>query len=460
MMEALFNIFIYVIIFIILLLYIILVYNRKNIIKNWDQYKCSPLIIPFASFFDKDPIENLNGCMWNGYKSNFGILIKPFTYMIDTIKLVIKKLFDQLNSIRTLLKPIRDFVESATAMVYKKIEGIMNLTMFTFLKMNNLMKRTFANFRIMVYALEASQYTIQSTWNGPIGKITRFWAPGIDFFSDFFCFEPSTKVLNVNKVPVEISKLNIGDTLFHNNNIIGILKMIGVDNYYNYNGIIVSGNHLVYNYENKKWTEVSFAPGAKYVHKPEIKNVYCLITANNTIPILDNYRNIHHFSDYIETKDDAVMKYQRTLIYNRLSIPTNEICLEHNLLGSKTQILMKNNEYNDILNINIGDQLHDNNIVVGIIKQYVSDIVVMLTHDNGMYTYSNIIFENHSWQTIKMIEKFYNTTKYSGLMYNLITTKGFYETDKFIVRDYLELHSTKIYDDVRAITLQILNTKK
>ena len=121
---------------------------------------------------------------------------------------------------------------------------------------------------------------------------------------------------------------------------------------------------------------------------------------------------------------------------------------------------MKNNEYNDILNINIGDQLHDNNIVVGIIKQYVSDIVVMLTHDNGMYTYSNIIFENHSWQTIKMIEKFYNTTKYSGLMYNLITTKGFYETDKFIVRDYLELHSTKIYDDVRAITLQILNTKK
>ncbi len=459
MMEALFNIFIYVIIFIILLLYIILVYNRKNIIKNWDQYKCSPLIIPFASFFDKDPVENLNGCMWNGYKSNFAILIKPFTYMIDTIKLVIKKLFDQLNSIRTLLKPIRDFVESATAMVYKKIEGIMNLTMFTFLKMNNLMKRTFANFRLMVYALEASQYTIQSTWNGPIGQITRFWAPGVDFFSDFFCFEPSTKVLNVNKIPVEISKIKIGQSLFHNNNVIGILKMIGVDNYYNYNGIIVSGNHLVYNYENKKWTEVSFAPGAKYVHKPEIKNVYCLITANNTIPILDNYGKIHHFSDYIETKDDAVMKYQRNLIYNSLSMNVQNVPLDYNLVDSITPIQMDNKNYIKISDIHIGDKLYDNNTVVGVIQQYVNQLET-ITIDNILYSVSNIIYDKGAWINIKSLDISNHITNYSGIMYNLITTKGFYQTDKFIIRDYLELHSPKIYEDVRKLTLRILNKKK
>lgn len=458
MMEALFNIFIYVIIFIILLLYIILVYNRKNIIKNWDQYKCSPLIIPFASFFDKDPVENLNGCMWNGYKSNFAILIKPFTYMIDTIKLVIKKLFDQLNSIRTLLKPIRDFVESATAMVYKKIEGIMNLTMFTFLKMNNLMKRTFANFRLMVYALEASQYTIQSTWNGPIGQITRFWAPGVDFFSDFFCFEPSTKVLNVNKIPVEISKIKIGQSLFHNNNVIGILKMIGVDNYYNYNGIIVSGNHLVYNYENKKWTEVSFAPGAKYVHKPEIKNVYCLITANNTIPILDNYGKIHHFSDYIETKDDAVMKYQRNLIYNSLSMNVQNVPLDYNLVDSITPIQMDNKNYIKISDIHIGDKLYDNNTVIGVIQQYVNQLET-ITIDNILYSVSNIIYDKGAWINIKSLDISNHITNYSGIMYNLITTKGFYQTDKFIIRDYLELHSPKIYEDVRKLTLRILNKK-
>ena len=459
MSESLFYIFLYGLIFIILLLYIILVYNRKNIINNWDSYKCSPLIMPFASFFDKDPIENLNGCMWNGYKSNFGILIKPFTYMIDTIKLVIGKLIEQLNSIRTILKPIRNFVESATAMVYKKIEGIMNLTMFTFLKMNNLMKRTFANFRLMVYALEASQFTIQSTWNGPIGQITRFWAPGVDFFSDFFCFEPSTKVLNSHKLPVEISKLKIGDKLFHNNNIIGILHMVGVDNYYNYNGIIVSGNHLVYNTQSKKWIEVSQAPGAMYVYKPEIKNVICLITDNHTIPILDLSGNIHNFSDYLETTDNAVMKYQRSLIYNSLSMCTQDIPLGYNLIDSKSPIYMYNNKYLDISTINIGDQLYDNNIVVGVIKQYVDEIDVIFV-DNVMYSFSNIIFHNNRWEAIQMIQKLYSVTKYSGIMYNLITTKGFYKTDKFIVRDYLELHSAKIYDDVRALTLRILNKKK
>jgi hypothetical protein len=458
MNESLFYIFLYGLIFVILLLYIVLVYNRKNIINNWDNYKCNPLVMPFASVFDKDPVENLNGCMWNGYKSNFSILIKPFTYMIDTIKLVIGKLFEQLNSIRTMLKPIRDFVESATAMVYKKIEGIMNLTMFTFLKMNNLMKRTFANFRLMVYALEASQYTIQSTWNGPIGQITRFWAPGVDFFSDFFCFDPSTKVLNINKVPVQISNLNIGDLLFHNNKIIGILNMIGVDNYYNYNGIIVSGNHLVYNYQNRKWSEVSNAPNAKYIYKPEIKNVICLITENNTIPIIDRLGAIHHFADYLETTDDAVMKYQRSLIYKNLSIPSYEISTCYNLIDSNCLIHINDDKFIKISNIKIGDHLYNNSIVVGVIKQHVDEISVVYI-DNIMYTFSNIIFYNDHWQTIKILENSSNVTKYSGIMYNLITTKGFYKTDKFIVRDYLELHSSEIYDDVREYTIKILNSR-
>ena len=85
--ESLFYIFIYVLIFIILLAYIVLVYNRQNIINNWDNYKCNPLVMPFASTFEKDTMENLTGCLWSGFKVNYGILIKPFTYMTDSIKL-------------------------------------------------------------------------------------------------------------------------------------------------------------------------------------------------------------------------------------------------------------------------------------------------------------------------------------------------------------------------------------
>jgi hypothetical protein len=58
-----------------------------------------------------------------------------------------------------------------------------------------------------------------------------------------------------------------------------------------------------------------------------------------------------------------------------------------------------------------------------------------------------------------MLKNSYSITKYTGIMYNLITTKGYYQTNKYIVRDYLELHSPKIYDDVRDFTLQILNKK-
>jgi len=458
MSESLFYIILYGITFIILLLYITLVYNRKNIINNWDQYKCNPLVIPFAGYFDKNAFENMNGCMWNGYKSNFGIIIKPFTYMIDTIKQIIGKLFEQLNSIRTILKPIRNFVESATAMIYKKIEGIMNLTMFTFLKMNNLMKRSFANFRLMIYALEASQYSIQSTWNGPIGDITRFWAPGIDFFSDFFCFEPNTKVIIESGLAIEIYKLKIGDKLYNNNTIVGILSMIGVDNYYDYNGVIVSGNHLVLNNESLKWCEVSVAPHSNYVYRPDIKNVICLITSNNTIPILDTNGTLHYFADYHETCDEAVMRYQRGLIYNKLSISSHDIPTGYNLIGSKTPIYRDDNTYIDISNIKIGDNLYNNNVVVGIIQQYVNNIDV-INVNNNIYTLSNIITYNNQWKCISELHNTVNICKYSGLMYNIITNKGIFKTNDFIMRDYLELHSSQIYDNVREFTLSILNSK-
>jgi hypothetical protein len=45
-------------------------------------------------------------------------------------------------------------------------------------------------------------------------------------------------------------------------------------------------------------------------------------------------------------------------------------------------------------------------------------------------------------------------------MYNIITKKGILQTNDFIIRDYLELHSSEIYDNVREFTLSILNSEK
>jgi hypothetical protein len=137
---------------------------------------------------------------------------------------------------------------------------------------------------------------------------------------------------------------------------------------------------------------------------------------------------------------------------------TQNIPLDYNLIDSKTPIRMDDDNYVRISNISIGDKLYNNNTVVGVIYHFVNDLECIYI-DNIMYGFSNIVYYNDAWINVKFLENTESVTKYSGVMYNLITTKGYYQTNKFIVRDYLELHSVKIYDDVRSLTLRVLNKK-
>ena len=39
----------------------------SHVKKNWEQYKCNPLIIPFAGIFGKDPVQIGKDCMQNAH---------------------------------------------------------------------------------------------------------------------------------------------------------------------------------------------------------------------------------------------------------------------------------------------------------------------------------------------------------------------------------------------------------
>ena len=37
--------------------------NVGDIKNNWPQYRCNPLVMPFAGYFGHDPAENFNECI-------------------------------------------------------------------------------------------------------------------------------------------------------------------------------------------------------------------------------------------------------------------------------------------------------------------------------------------------------------------------------------------------------------
>ena len=427
--KSIFYLTIYFITFVLVLGFMVLSVNKQYIIDNWNVYRCNPLVMPFAGYFGFNSAENMVGCLNVSFNSYFGLFIRPFQYMIDIIKKIINDIIKQLDSIRNIIKPIRDFFETASAMVFKKIEAVMGTVIYSFLKINDLMKRMFANFRLAVYSLEATQMTVRSVWDGPIGKTTRFWAPTVDFFSDFFCFAPNTII---NGIPIE--------QIPFDENIYGKLEVFSPKTMYRYNNVIVSGNHIVY--DGTSWVRV------KDVGTPEVSTftkIYSLYTKNHRLTI-----NNTLFCDYEET--DKITKIQKSLILDVLRSPSTNILNDNpNLLMGTKLVKLFDGSFKPISELQLGEQLYENDIVLGKITQKLP----LFVHSG--YGINNIIQHNNEWQLLSDFVS-NDAIEIESVYYNIVTINGFYYTNEFTVRDYLEVHDIELFNKIGDITILLLNS--
>jgi hypothetical protein len=441
--KSIFYLTIYLIIFGSILTYTVIGVNKQYIIDNWPIYRCNPLVMPFAGLFGFDSATNMSGCLNLSFNSYFSMLIRPFQYMIDIIKKIIRDIIHQLDSIRTILRPIRDFFAKASSMVFKKVEAVMGTVIYSFLKINDLMKRIFGNFRLAVYTLEASQMTVRSVWDGPIGQSARFWAPTVDFFSDFFCFSEDTLIDGVAIKDIRLDKHIEQD---HNNkqdhnNIYGMLEVYSPKTMYLYNGVEVSGNHLVLH--NNRWTRVSSVGRPVESTSSKIYSLYTKdhrITINNTL-----------FCDYEET--DLLAEIQKRLVLKRLtSMSTDIVSNCPNLVCGNTPIKMASGDFKTVSSLEIGEELYESDTVLGIVKQRLPILSV-----NG-YSINNIILHNNKWILLSDIVSKDRIVEIDSIHYNIITRRGYYYSKEYIIRDYLEVHDIDIYNKIADCAIHLLNS--
>jgi len=135
--------------------------------------------------------------------------------------------------------------------------------------------------------MDGSIKTMNSTWNGPPGQMVRALGK---------CFHPNTKVMLINGDIKSMKDLDLGDVLKDGSVVESVMKIdnkreaiplyvirnAGVDG----EDIYVTGSHLVYDSEHKKFINV------EYYSKSEISDLKtewfsCLITSNHKIPIGD-----------------------------------------------------------------------------------------------------------------------------------------------------------------------------
>lgn len=111
--------------------------------RNWNEYRCNPIYIPFAGLIRPDVgvEENFQHCM-NMFGQNI------FAFAIDSITALFKDLVSGLAEItgplldmRSMFAKMRNFMLSFAAQVFGKITNSVGSISFILIKIRDIMKR-------------------------------------------------------------------------------------------------------------------------------------------------------------------------------------------------------------------------------------------------------------------------------------------------------------------------------
>jgi hypothetical protein len=256
-------------------------YNQVAQIKsNWPLYRCNPMYM----FLADDIEENFTYCVQNMQTSFMGYLLQPLTFITTSLTTMLGVFMGDIQNIRAMFNKIRTFFSS----IIQSIFGVFLNLIIEFQKITigikDLIGKTIGIMVSLMYVMDGSIKTMNSTWNGPPGQLVRALGK---------CFHPLTEVKLKNGQFKCMKDIDLGDILEDGSIVESVMK---IDNkkesipFYSINtkngDILVTGSHLVFDKENNTFIKVQDYKKAKLT---DIKFDWfsCLITDTHKIPIKD-----------------------------------------------------------------------------------------------------------------------------------------------------------------------------
>ena len=253
----------------------------QEIKSNWPLYRCNPMYMPLSSNIEQD----FTYCIQNMQGSYMGFLLQPLTYITSSISNLLGSFLNEINSIRAMFDKIRTFIST----IVQSIFGIFLNLVIEFQKITigikDLIGKTIGIMVTLMYMIDGSIKTMNSTWNGPPGQLVRVLGK---------CFNPYTKVKLQNKNIKLMKDIDLGDILEDGSVVESVMKIdnksLSIPLYVikkggvNGDDIYVTGSHYVFDQNSNIFIKV------ENYKKAEISNVKtewfsCLITNKHTIPI-------------------------------------------------------------------------------------------------------------------------------------------------------------------------------
>lgn len=276
-----------IIVFILLYVFNILSVGLKKIQEDWPLYRCNPAVMPFASVFGQDTSKNFTYCIQNMQTNYMSYLMQPMMYNLNIIGSLGANITKTINDVRAFFDKIRTFITSIVGSIFSVFLNILIEFQRITISIKDLFGKLVGIMATLLFTLDGSIKTMNSTWAGPPGQLVRA-----------LCFHPETKLRLKDDSLVMMKDLPLNAVL-KNGTVVNALMHISnldekgncIEALYKVKGgeesgtdILVSGSHLIYEPIIKKFIQVEHLLHAE---RTEIvcEAFTCLITSNHIIPI-------------------------------------------------------------------------------------------------------------------------------------------------------------------------------
>jgi len=332
-------------------------------------------------------------------KKNMG----PMQSQLDKQNQMMNKMNQQMSNTQKMIFHIREGVMKQVRDMQQKLHNLYKRLAYVYKTFARLFYRIFVVFKSIFLTIRYAVWTLQTVWNGPIGKFFRF-----------MCFGEETllKIKRNGETKIEkISDIQIGDTICEDT-IIGTCKLANYEDneIYNLNGVYVSWSHLVE--YNGELIRVHNHPDSIRVKRDD-EIIYSLITNTGKLIINNTIFTDYQGDNTIETYNKIV----KPLIGFEIIDKFFDIDMERyknsaiNLYPGFTcnSILRTNRGFITAEEIDIGDVIGGKK-VIGVIKYRLEGKTFITNYANdeglkGMFVGIQIFHKNKKYVTVKQEER-------------------------------------------------------
>lgn len=142
--------------FFLLSLILFLLGNRKVVMDNWDTYKCSPMVIPFAEYFGHSSSETMNACMFTTFKASHHASLPPFLNILGDVSASLSSAGDMMSAMDNILGGVQSIFTTGFSKILRQIGNTTSVAQYLIIKMEVLLQRLSAMLIVVMYSLNAS----------------------------------------------------------------------------------------------------------------------------------------------------------------------------------------------------------------------------------------------------------------------------------------------------------------